>query len=214
MKKKANGHAKPRGKRRKPRPAKTEAEKWDIARLRRIKDLRVLLRYRYGPTVPGDDAGREDLFWLLLHISAGPHALVKMHHTVDVLAPWMTASEREQFVGRVSCEPHLPSARRLGRELNVNHELREQLGLWSTWPCDMTAAQMVEWRKAKDRARKRERRGAKSRANYLAANTVNRTKPWLAAGISRRTWYRRQAAARRSAPQTNTSGSCRHADRA
>lgn len=47
-------------------------------------------------------------------------------------------------------------------------------------------------RRAKAKIRKRDKRrkaGAKPRAEY-EAKSINRTKPWLEAGISRATWYR------------------------
>ena len=40
-------------------------------RRRRLGDLRRLFRYRYGPVLPDDDAGRADLHELLLPISLG-----------------------------------------------------------------------------------------------------------------------------------------------
>jgi|HubBroStandDraft_6_1064221.scaffolds.fasta_scaffold1546445_1 hypothetical protein len=48
-------------------------------------------------------------------------------------------------------------------------------------------------KKVRDRKRAAERRrakGAQTRAVYLAANSINRTKPWLLAGFSRAKWYR------------------------
>jgi hypothetical protein len=51
---------------------------------------------------------------------------------------------------------------------------------------------MNEQRKAKDRARKQHQRQRKPRQDYLADNSLSRTKPWQADGISRATWFRRR----------------------
>lgn len=48
-------------------------------------------------------------------------------------------------------------------------------------------------RQAKAKRVKRASGGAKDRASWLAENNVSATQPWLAEGVSRRTWYRRQA---------------------
>src|SRR5262249_32553936 len=47
-------------------------------------------------------------------------------------------------------------------------------------------------RQRMNRERRRRARGARPRAEYLEANSLTRTKPWVAKGISRRTWYRRR----------------------
>jgi len=42
------------------------------------------------------------------------------------------------------------------------------------------------------RRKKRRAKGMKSRADYLEANSLSRDKPWVAEGISRAQWYRKQ----------------------
>jgi hypothetical protein len=46
------------------------------------------------------------------------------------------------------------------------------------------------------RLEKRRMQGMKTRAEYLEANSLSRTRPWVAEGISRTTWYDRQKKAR------------------
>jgi hypothetical protein len=174
-----------------------------IRRLR-LGNLRTLLRHRYGPVLPDDDAGRDDLRWLLLHVSAGPNAYLKMPRTIEVWAPWMELDEAAAFVAEVNCTPHLPTAARLGRELGVTNTIRERLKLWTIRACDMTAAQRRQWRRAKDRERKRrlrQARGSKPRKIYKA-ESKSKTKPWEKEGVSRAKWYR----LRNKAP-TNGGGS-------
>ncbi|PHP26252.1 hypothetical protein [Limimaricola cinnabarinus] len=71
--------------------------------------------------------------------------------------------------------------------LCVSDEMARALGLRQIFS-------MME-RKRRKAGRQRMRRaasGAVTRASYLAANAISRTKPWEAQGISRATWYRRQ----------------------
>lgn len=77
---------------------------------------------------------------------------------------------------------------RLAELLNVDRQISEALGL----------SQIIPRCLRKDRARSRrvERRraeGIMSRQDWLAKNSLSRNRPWEAEGISRATWYRRQA---------------------
>src|SRR5262249_3449530 len=87
-----------------------------------------------------------------------------------------------------------PDGKVLGGRLRVTNAHREWLKLWTIAACDMSQEEAQEWRKDKNRERRhrlRQLRGGKPRAEYETAST-NRTKPWLALGISRASWYRRE----------------------
>jgi hypothetical protein len=89
-----------------------------------------------------------------------------------------------------------PNAKILGERLRVSNWEREHLKLWTIAPCDMGEKGMDWWRKHKKRQRMRELRrlrGQKTRVEY-EANSLTRTKPWVALGISRRTWERHHVA--------------------
>jgi hypothetical protein len=45
--------------------------------VQRICQLESYLRLRYGPVLPDDDAGREDLVILLNHVNAGILAMIE-----------------------------------------------------------------------------------------------------------------------------------------
>jgi hypothetical protein len=180
---------------------KSDPEKDEIIRRLRLGDLRKLLRSRCGHTLPDDDAGREYLYELLLPISLGPKAAtLKMTNAVEVHAPWMGHDEAEQLIDQINRTPireRKPTGRKIGQRLRVTNEERELWKLWTIAPCDMTGEQLKEHRKAKKRARdrarnRRRRQGLQRRKVYLAANSLSRTKPWEADGISRPTWYRRR----------------------
>jgi hypothetical protein len=85
-------------------------------------------------------------------------------------------------------------AEELGHLIQLRDAERDGLKIRTIAPCDLTPAE----RKAKKRKRDRERRslkrraaGAIPRAQYLA-QSKSRSQPWLAEGISRRTWERQR----------------------
>jgi hypothetical protein len=171
--------------------------KSEIIRRLRLGNLRSLLRARYGHTLPDDDAGREDLFELLLPISLGPEHQRKMANAIEVWANWMGADEISALIDRINRMPlyeRKVNARQLGERLRVSNREHESLKLRTIAPFDMTDKQLKEHRKAKDRARKnRQRRlaGCRARQEYLAQSLTG-LRPWNAEGISRATWFRRK----------------------
>jgi hypothetical protein len=165
-----------------------------IRRLR-LRDIRNYLRGRYGHTLPDDDAGREDLRELLYPISVGPNAAIKMPKAIEIWAPWMNPAEVGELIDQINQMPiwlRKPKGRELGKRLRVTNQMRQQWGLWTIKPCDLTDEQLAEWRKARDRERKRRKR-QQTRAQYLAGftNSERQTHPWLALGIKRRAYYKR-----------------------
>lgn len=172
--------------------------KAETIRRLRLGDLQRVLRARYGVTLPDDDAGRDDLYEMLLTISLGEGHDRKMKNAIEVWAPWMSADEARNVIDSVNRTPDYlrkTTARKMGEKLNLQNWERETLGLRTIAPVDMTPEQLGAQRKTKDRARKwRARRAARKqpREVYLAANSISRQKPWTVKGVSRATWYRRQ----------------------
>ena len=162
----------------------------EMIRRLRLAHLRKLLRDRNGPILPDDDAGREYLIELLLPISVGPHADIKMPNAIEVWAPWMQKDEATQLIDHINRMPiweRKPTAKTLGQRLNLTNPDRERLKLWTIAPSDMGERGMAWWRKHKDKQRKRRLRqlsGAKSQAT-----SISRKKPWADFGIKRSTWY-------------------------
>jgi hypothetical protein len=176
--------------------------KVEIIRRLRLGDLQKTLRSRYRHTLPDDDAGREDLFDLLLPISLGPEHGRRMKNAIEIWVPWMDADETSALIDRINRMPiyeRKVSARRLGERMRITNEEREFLKLKTLKPFDMTDQQLKEQRRAKERARKkraRQRTGSKPREASLV-----RQKPWIAEGISRATWFRKRTKGR----ETNSS---------
>jgi hypothetical protein len=167
--------------------------KTEVMRRLRLGDLQKVLRNHYGHTLPDDDAGREDLFELLLIASLGPEGERKMVNTIEVNAPWVGADEAGQLIDQINRIPAYQrkrTARELGERLRVTNHEREILKLKTIKPFDMTDKQLKDQRRAKERARKKRQRlakGGKPREKALA-----RQKPWKAEGVHRATWFRRR----------------------
>ena len=54
------------------------------------------------------------------------------------------------------------------------------------------------------RLNKRRTKGMKSRAEYLESHNLSQAKPWVAEGVSRRTWYRRRGTGLAAIHKNNT----------
>jgi hypothetical protein len=167
----------------------------EMLRRLRLGDMRRYYRHRYGHTLPDDDAGREDLYELLLPISLGTEPERKMQNAVQIWAPWMRSDEAGQLFDRINrtpCHMRKPTARELGERLNLKNHERDALAIRTIAAIDLTPEQLRERRKARGRNRSRRRRrsaGSRPREIYLT-NSLSRKKPWETKGISRATWYR------------------------
>jgi hypothetical protein len=179
-----------------------------IRRLR-LGNIKTLLRWRCGYELPDDDAGREYLYELLLAISLGPEADLKMANVMEIWAPWMDAKERFELVADIERTPanmRKITAKTLGERLRVTSEERKAFRLWTIAACDVTDDQRNERRRAAARARQERRRrglGVKPRAKSA--------KPWQGLGISRATYYRRRETrpSHRETPTSRTKASIR-----
>lgn len=170
----------------------------------RASEIQKLLRYRYGPVLPDDDAGRDDLRILLRHKAHLSRGLRLAENLLDTCAPWLVDGERQQFLQEATqSRPPRLKADTLAKRLNLTSDVRQALNINTIGAIDLLEAERRERRLARDRERKASRRregGRKPRSDYLQ-NSVSQAKPWLAEGVSRRTWYRRQRAMAQVCPQ-------------
>jgi len=131
-----------------------------------------------------------------------------MRNAIEIWAPWMAAEETDVLIEQILQLPpqeRRPSGKVVGQRLNLTNAERESFQLWTISPADMTNKQMAEQRKVKQRLRERRRRqksGAKTRREWLAASRTGR-KPWLNEGVSRATWYRRRQGLRQVRAQSS-----------
>jgi len=170
-------------------------------RLRRIRlnDHTKYLRGRYGYELPDDDAGRDDLYELLLVISLGEGADRKMRNAIGLWAPWMSAGEASEVTDNINRTPDYQRKRtkyQQGQIWNLTWEQRKEWGIRTVAPADLTPEEFEQTRKERKawmQLRRRLAAGRRTRAQYRDsfANALTRTQPWKAEGKSRAQWYRR-----------------------
>lgn len=187
----------------------TKTGKWERVRRLRYGALVKLFRHRWGPTLPDNSSGREDLFELVCVVSVALSATEKkILNTIETMAPWMQPEEAQMLVEHVQQMPiyeRMPNNRELGKRMRLTNAEREALSLWPIKPVDMTDEQLAEQRKSKSRnarASKRRQSGVRTREQYLAELKAT-PKPWEDSGLSRWQWYRRNKS-RRTADEVVT----------
>jgi hypothetical protein len=175
-------------------------------RIRRLRvgELRQLFALRYGGNVrndgwrfPDDDAGLEDLKILAHHTH--PMAIPRM---IRHRAPWAALrGMTDDIACEVECAQKLWRPHTLGKVLNFVGAEWRQHRFKTIAPVDMTAAQRRDVSRILSNGRRRQKRrmsGVQTRAVY-EGQSLSRTKPWEAEGISKSTWYERRKKARTSA---------------
>jgi hypothetical protein len=122
---------------------------------------------------------------------ANPAAITRV---IKARAPWLTDdAEKEALLEETVRFPRRWTAQSLGIQLNLSQKEHLDLNIRTIGPLGVVPGQQKLLRKLRDRAKKERKRraiGIKPRDQYLA-ECKSRLKPWEAAGMSRRTWYRR-----------------------
>jgi hypothetical protein len=165
--------------------------KFQMIALLRIQELESLFMYRYrqtgGRELPDDDAGHGDLVVMLHHLAqTGDGAREAMLAWTRRWAPWC---DSEPLVNSIPLDPRKWTAAELAEELNVDIHERWALGLTLIGAVGFSPAQLKEM----DRQVRVKRQRLKRRAAGVKpkSKSLSKLKPWLAEGVSRRTWYRR-----------------------
>jgi hypothetical protein len=173
---------------------KRDRRPFSFAKLR-ISELQRLFTARYGRTLPDDDCGRDEALIMAHHIANGPGDHPKLTTAwLSLWAPWMDPDEVASLIVTVTRNPIRWRADKLAQRLRLTEAERRRLRITTIGAIDMSKAERATRRRERKRQRERNRRlakGAKSRAEY-EANSISRTKPWLALGMSRARWYRQQ----------------------
>ena len=63
------------------------------------------IHFRYGPLLPDDDVGREELDLRLQVISLGDDAEERMRREADLCAPWMAPEELHALIEQIMRTP-------------------------------------------------------------------------------------------------------------
>lgn len=163
---------------------------------RRLRELERLFAARYRVTsLPDDDAGRDDLLVAAHHIAAiyrNPEEHIPAW--VAQWAPWLGDEDCRALVTKVAANPLKWTADKLAWRLGLTDAERTALRITTIGSIDVGKAARARRRRQRNNAAKAARRleaGAVSRAEYEGASAT-RVKPWEAAGVSRRTWYRKK----------------------
>jgi hypothetical protein len=160
----------------------------------RVRDLTKVFGLKFGDALPDDDYGRDLIFIHVHHVvRLNGDAVRNMRRHAGRWAPWMEEDELEALIRRVFAKPIRWKGTTLGRYLGLLDAERSDLKIMTIAPIDVSRDERERrWREKANTKRRKE-----TREEYLAANSISRTKPWLAESISRRTWYRRKADAAR-----------------
>lgn len=111
----------------------------------------------------------------------------RMIEWLDLRAPWLCGEERQALIAKVLSNPIRYKADTLAAKIGLTAEHRVQLGITTIGAIDETAEQRRAKRRVKDIERKRKKRRAEGCKPRAAPSS-----PWIAEGISRSTYFRRQ----------------------
>jgi hypothetical protein len=162
----------------------------------RMRDLCIVFRSRYPGRdhLPDDDAGRDDLYIAINHLACLAHPRKHVADWIDAWAPWLTAGEQRDLVGRALANPQRWTADQLAWRLRLTKEQRTMLGITTIGAIDEAKAARTKRRREREKQRRKATRrsqGALPR-NIYEGQSISRTKPWETDGISRASWYRRR----------------------
>jgi hypothetical protein len=155
-----------------------------------LGDLQIFFDDKYGATFPDDDAGRDDLVVLLHYVAQ----LGDARTTTACAAhrcPWIKAEEYTAMIAGIERAPLRWRADALASEIGLDNRTRTRLGITTIGAIDFGKAKRIKRRRKLNTADKRARRAAAGATSHAAS--AERLTPWIALGISRRTYYRKRA---------------------
>lgn len=164
----------------------------------RLREIEALIRHRHGGHVP-DPEDTDDRETCLAYVRAAALALTSqdLDGWCRVFASWVTCADLLPIEKDAAGRRRMMRADGVAGLLHVTMAERTALGFRTIGACDMSKAGRKKLAKATKRERDRKRdeakrraAGARDRASYVA-QSLSTLKPWAAAGMSRRTWYRK-----------------------
>ncbi|MFN7090698.1 MAG: hypothetical protein ACK4P4_09140 [Allorhizobium sp.] len=186
--------------REKPSRKRAGRQDWKFSletmRLREIEDI---IRNRHVRGIP-DPTGTDDFESCIAYVIAVA-ATPRVQDVVSwckTWAPWVSAEDLLGIIDGVGRRKYMLRADHVAKMLGVTLKERTALGLKTIGACDITEEQRKQLAKETKRARDRNRQEQKRRDLGMAdrksqqAPSISELKPWVAAGVSRATWYRRR----------------------
>ena len=163
---------------------------YPIAALR-LRDLKKIIAHRYVKLISDTRDGRALIVAVANHYAAlrcSRDPLNLIERFVLDFAPWMKSVDIEALCfGRSNS---MPSADNLARMISLDYATRTELGITTIGACDFPKSWREKQRKDNDRARSAQRRRLAGATPH--ADSLLRTRPWEAVGVSRATYYRNQ----------------------
>lgn len=160
----------------------------------RVRDLNRLFSARYGHTLPDDDAGRDDAQVMAHHlVSLSGNPAERVTNWLELRCPWFTIGATKALVAEVLTHPVRWRADNLAWRMRLTAADRATLRITTIGAIDASKDDRAATRRERARERrqrKRRAKGVKPREQY-EAQAISRAKPWIEAGMSRATWYRK-----------------------
>lgn len=189
---------------RRPTPEQIAARKYEVAKRYRRKSKKLANRsrgmaairlseltrwlddaYGEGVELEPNDASYSIVRIMAHHIGALPDAPRRITRWSATYAPWISPRDLERLISEVVHCPIKWNADKLAWKIRLSDANRTRLKIRTIGAYDFT----------------KEQRQARAKANRAKRDTIRRPRtkqpvgqPWIALGISRRTWYRRQMA--------------------
>jgi len=164
--------------------------------LMRLREIEKVIRARHGRFVP-DPQDTDDRETCLDYVRAAAFSSCRdLEGWCSRWAPWIAEIEFRAISLQASKRRRMMKADGVAGLLMVTWAERTKIGLNTIGACDITKAERMKLAKQRKRNRDRDRQELKRRAagrqdrKSLEGQSLTRSKPWLADGISRATWYR------------------------
>ena len=123
----------------------------------RLWDLETVFDARYGPELPDDDAGRDDLFLAAHAIAAlGGDIIGHIIAWQRMRAPWLSDAEAEALAARTEAKRYRFKADTLAERLGMTKAERDRLGLTTIGAIDCNAEERKALRRKRKAAAKKE----------------------------------------------------------
>ncbi len=168
------GKAIPKRKGRRPRPHALRAA-----------ELNRHFSHRYGNIIPGiiDDV---EIMLHVLALNKSPRE--RIASWLAWRAPWF---DDPDLIDEIIAHPVWLKPDCVGKKLGLTAAIRKLLDIHTVGACDRTKAERQELAKANKVARQKQRRREHGAAPQ--EQSIEKHAPWIARGISRRTWYRERS---------------------
>ena len=151
----------------------------------RIRELERVFADRYGPVLPNDDAGLDDIFVMVNHLAHLNEPDQRIAAWLQRWAPWFGDAA---LIRAVMLKPLKWRADTLAKRIGLNYATRTRLRITMIGATDCGKAKRLALRKKRATARERARRAKTGAVPH--ATSAAQTQPWKVRGVSRATYYR------------------------